>query len=370
MAVNRKNLRCCQVIYSGKTYDVMIAVSSLDEVDNILQEWAISTFGSTAVLDLPSALVYNKDITEVLKTVSIDKYAYLQSPVAAYMDMPRYAGISGDLPVFPEVLTGGFYKIPTCMAFLWSEAGFNGYFGEYIVPESQDFTLALGANYFGIAFNTGSPIFVQYNSLTPFDYSSIIPVVTVLNFGSDIFVIPAGQSGYGLPEKNTAFNVRKNRLEILDSYTLATNNRYVQLGVLAVKSGLAEISCPAIDTSIALNDMYLHYKDISSVWQNTKTTQLNNTQYQGAGAGLVALAGSEVVINNIYRVVDNGKLLMFNVLSGKFASLQLALESTDKVDVPDMFKGTAVHVGRIIMQKDVTIPVAIQTVQKNPWGVI
>lgn len=370
MAVNRKNLRYCEVLYSRTTYGVLVAVASLDEIDNILQEWAINKFGAGVTLDLPSALVVNKDITEVLTSVTTDNFAYLQSPVAAYMDMPRYTGISGDLPVFPEALVGGFYKIPTCMAFLWSEPDFQGYFGEYIVPESQNFTLASGANYFGISFNTGSPIYVQYNSLTPFDYSSIIPVVTVLNFGTDIFVIPAGQSGYGLPEKNTAFEVRKNRLEILDSYTLAVTNRYVQLGALAVRSGLQEIDCLAVDTSIALNDMYLHYRDGSSVWQNTKVTQLNNTQYQGSGSGLVSLAGVEVVINNIYRVVDNGKLLLFNVLSGKFANLQLAIDSNSNVDVPDLFKGTAVHVGRIVMQYNVATPVAIQTVQKTPWGVV
>ena len=368
MAVNRKNLRYCQVLYNSKYYDVMVAVTTLDEINDILQEWAINKFGAGVILDLPSALILNKDATEILTSVAVDNYAYLQSPVAAYMDMPRYVGISGDLPVFPIALnTSGKYVIPTCMAFMWSEPEFTGYFGEYIIPESQAFTLSIGANYIGISFNSGAPIYSLYSSLSSFDYSSIFPVVTVLNFGDGIFVIPFGQQGYGLPEKIIKSKISKKKLEVIDPYTLEVDSSYVQLGIVKVESGSAEITCPAVDTSITDNDMYLHYKDSSQVWQTTKVTQIDNLQYQGA-SGLANLTAGEFVINNIYRVVDNANLLLFSVLSNKFNTLQLALDSKDVTDLPEMFDGTAVLVGRIIIEQGGSSPV-IQILQKNPWGI-
>lgn len=369
MAVNRKNIRYCQVTYLSKLYDVLVAVATLDEIDNILQEWAINKFGATAVLDLPSALVLNKDITEVLTSVDTDEYVYLQSPVAAYMDMPRYVGISGDLPVFPTALdVDGKYVIPTCMAFMWSEPEFTGYFGEYIIPESQAFTLSAGANYIGISFNVGAPIYSLYTSPSSFDYSSIFPVVTVLSFGGALFVIPFGQQGYGLPEKSMQFKTARKRLEVIDPYTLEADSSYVQLGIVNVESGSAEIACPAVDTSVTDNDMYLHYKDGSGVWQTSKVTQIDNLRYQTASSGLGNLSAGEFVVNNIYRVVDSANLLLFSVLSNKFSTLQLALDSKDVTDLPAMFDGTAILVGRIIIEQGSSSPV-IQVLQKNPWGI-
>lgn len=368
MAVNRKNLRYCQVTYLNKLYDVIVAIASLDEIDNILQEWAINKFGSTAVLDLPSALVLNKDITEVLTTLDVDGYTYLQSPVAAYMDMPRYTGISGDLPVFPTALNlDGKYVIPTCLAFLWSEPAFEGYFGEYIIPESQAFTLTEGANYIGINFNTGAPVYTIYSDFSSINFSSIIPVVTVLNFASGISVIPFGQTGYGLPEKRLKLQTDINHFSVIDPYTLTATDLYVQLGEIVVSNGSAEITCEAVDTETVDNDMYLHYKDSSSIWQETKVTQIDNLQYQGA-SGLANLGSGEFVVNNIFRVPGSVNPLLFSVLSGKFTSLQNALNSKDVTDLPPMFKGTAVLVGRVIVEKSAATA-TVQVLQKNPWGV-
>lgn len=367
MAVNKRNLRYCQVLYLGKYYDVMIAVAGLDEVDNILQEWAVNKFSTT--LDLPSALIQNKDATEILKTIASDGFAYLQSPVASYMDMPRYAGISGDLPVFPTVLAeAGHYTVPTCLAFLWSEPEFMGYFGEYIIPVSQEFTLSIGINHIGISFNTGSPIYSLHNSFDDFNFSSVIPVVSVLYFGTETYNIPFGQTGYGLPEKILKNFNKKQKLSIVDNYTLITDNRYINLGELLVNVGVSNILCQAVDTEIIGNDMYLHYKDSSSVWQNTKVSQVDNQQYQSISSGLASLSAGEFVINNIFRVVDAGKTLIFSVLSNKFTTLQSALNSADITDLPPMFKGSAVLIGRVIIEKDATVP-TIQTIQKISWGV-
>ena len=366
MAVNRKNLRYCQVLHDEITYDVIVAVANLDEVDNILQDWALDVIGEA--LDLPTELVLNKELKEILTTLDVDKYVYVQSPVAAYMEAPRFAGISGDLPVFPTALNANSkYQLPQAMAFLWSEAGFKGYFGEYIIPQSQEFTLSAGVNYIGIMFNSGSPAWVLYNSFSSFDFSSIIPVVTVFSFASGIYVIPWGQTGYGLPEKALKLFNGKRDIEIVGRYTLTATGRYVQLGALVANNGMAEINCPAVDTENAVHSMYLFYKDASSVWQNTKITQINNSQYQ-SNSGLASLTAGEYVINNIFRVVDGNGSIIFNVLSGKFSSLQDALNSGDNVVVPDMFKGVAVHVGRVIIGQGASTA-TIQVLKKNPWGI-
>ena len=106
---NKKNLRVCQVKYLTAYYEVIIACTDLDEVDGILQDWAQDTF--SASLDLPAALIYNKDISEVITSLTIDEYVYLQSLATQYstyvtnfLILPKASGkgikIDVDAPTF------------------------------------------------------------------------------------------------------------------------------------------------------------------------------------------------------------------------------------------------------------------------------
>jgi hypothetical protein len=342
----------------------MIAVNDLDEVNNILQEWALSNFGE--VLDLPEALIKNKDATEII-TKNIDSFVYLESPISSYMNVSRYAGISGDLPTFPKELVGGEYVMPATVAFLYSETDFSGYFGEYSIS-SSNFTLATGVNYIGIDFNGGTPIWQLYSNDSYFNYSSIIPVIAVFSFSGSVYILPIGQTGYGLPEKLIEVQNKRKPFDIITDFTLTTDTNYIELGDLTVNNGVQDIDCLAIDTELVDNDMYLYYRDGSSVWQTTKVTQINNTQYQSSGSGLQSLGAGEFVINNIYRVIDSEKLLLFYTLTDKFANITDALNSELATDLPDEVKKTAVLVGRIIVEKDSTTP-TVTKVQKVNFGV-
>lgn len=363
MTISRKNLRYCQVTYLSRLYDVLVAVSTLDEVDNILQEWALNKFG--VALDLPTACLINKDITEVLTSVAIDNYAYLQSPSSAYMDIPRYAGIKGTYPTLPTTLdTDDKYVCPETDVFIYSLAGQDGVLGEYSVPELA-LTPSVGINFLGINYNSAVPVWTFYTAETSLNYSNIIPVATVLFFEDTIFNIPFGQTGYGLPEKNLKVRNRRKKFDMLDTFTLANSGLYVELSALTVSNGVEEIDCLAMDTETLLNDMYLYYKDSSQVWQKSKVTAIDNLQYQGA-SGLANLAGGEYVCNNLYRVVSEDGLLMFNVLSNKFASEQAAMNSGE-VEVPAIIRDSAVCVGRMIVAQNSSSPV-VQKVQKVIFG--
>jgi hypothetical protein len=364
MAVSKRNLRYCEILHESTYYDVLIGVDTLDEVDGILQDWALAELGEA--LDLPTELTQNKDITEILTTLNVDNYVYLQSAVSSYMDVPRSAGLSGTLPTFPTELVAGKYVMPATTVFLWSEPLFAGYFGEYTVATAS-FTLASGINYIGITFNSGTPIWQLYSSETSFNYSSIIPVIAILNFSDTLYLIPLGQTGSGLPEKLLENQQKRKKFDIITDYTLATDTNYVELSALTVNNGTQDIDCLAVDTETVSNDMYLYYKDVSQVWQNTKVTQINNTQYQ-SGSGLASLAGGEFVINNIYRVIDDTNLLLFSTLSNKFASLDAAVKSVENTTLPDNIKYSSVLVGRIIVEKDSTSP-TIQQVQKSSFGI-
>lgn len=361
--VNKKNLRYCQILKSNKYYEVMIAVSDLDEVDNILQEWSIEKFGEA--LNLPEALILNKDVTEVLRTVAVDNFVYLKSPVSTYMEMPRYAGISGTFPSLPDELSGGLYVAPETNVFIYSLPGFQGVFGEYSVPAST-LELSPGINYLAISYNSGSPMWAFYNSFDSIDFSSIVPVATVFSFSGGVHNIPWGQTGYGLPEKLLKLIDRRKRFEILDPYALGNDGRYIELGEIVVSNGVEEIICAAIDTEAVDNDMYLYYKDGSSQWQTVKVTQLDNAQYQ-SGSGLAALSAGEFVVNQIFRVVDSGNLLLFNVLSDKFDTLQEAINSGEITDLPDAVKKSAVCVGRFIIEEGSSTPLP-QKIQKISFG--
>jgi len=363
MTISRKNLRYCQVTYLSKLYDVLVAVSTLDEVDNVLQEWALNKWG--VVLDLPTACLINKDITEVLTSVAIDNYAYLQSPSSAYMDIPRYAGIKGTYPTLPTVLDDDDkYVCPETDVFIYSLAGQDGVLGEYSVAELA-LTPNVGINFLGISYASAVPTWVFYTAETSLNYSSIIPVATVLFFEDTIFNIPFGQTGYGLAEKNLKVRSRRKKFDILDTFTLVNSGLYVELGALTVSTGVEEIACTAMDTETLLNDMYLYYKDSSQVWQKSKVTTIDNLQYQSA-SGLANLTGGEYVCNNIYRVVSASGLLMFNVLSNKFASEQAAMNSGE-VEIPAIIRDSAVCVGRMIVVQGSSSPV-VQKVQKVVFG--
>ena len=364
MALSRKNLRYCQILKSSKYYDVLIAVDTLDQVDNALQEWAIDKFGEE--LNLPTALIQNRDITDVLTSVSIDNYCYLQSPSSVYMDMPRYAGISGDFPTLPtELDDDSKYVAPDTSAFLYSLAGQDGVFGEYSVDELA-LTPSSGINYLAISYNSGSPVWAFYTDFSSIDFSTVIPVATVFSFSGEIYNIPWGQTGYGLAEKIIKKLNRVKPFSILDSYTLANSSLYVELGAVVVSNGVEEIECDAIDTESAGNDMYLFYKDSSQEWQSTKVTQINNSQYQGL-SGLASLTAGEFVVNQLFRVADSGKLLLFNVLSGKFDTLQEAINSGEITDLPDEVSKSAVCVGRMIVEQG-SSTVEVQKVRKIIFG--
>jgi hypothetical protein len=329
-----------------------------------LQEWALDKFG--VALSLPTALILNKDATEIFRTIAPDSYAYLQSPVSTYMDLPRFAGISGDFPTLPTVLVDDEYVCPETDVFLYSLPGQTGTFGEFSVSE-LGLTLTAGMNYIGISYASGTPVWVNYTAESSFNYSSIIPVVKVMYFGSTVYNIPYGQTGYGLPEKLFKVLNRRKTAEIIEAYTFFNSGLYIELGEIVVSNGVEEITCDAMDTESLLNDMYLYYKDGSSVWQTTKVTQFDNLQYQTSGSGLASLSAGEFVVNQIFRVIDNGNLLLFSVLSNKFATLQLAVNSGEITDLPDTIKDSAVCVGRIIVEQNSSSPL-VQKVQRIKFG--
>jgi hypothetical protein len=108
----RKNLRVCEIIDSaGVTHDLLIAIDTLDEVDGILADWATDNLAAGITLSLPTGLISNKDISEVITSLSIDEYAYLQSLATSYdkivtsnLILPKTSGkgikIDVDVPTF------------------------------------------------------------------------------------------------------------------------------------------------------------------------------------------------------------------------------------------------------------------------------
>lgn len=362
-----RNLRYCEVLHNGTYYDVMIGVNDLDEVNNILQEWALATLGES--ISLPEALTKNQDITEVLTTKDIDNFVYVESAVSSYMDFPRFAGLSGTFPTLPKVLVTSKYVIPESSAFLYSTATFSGIFGEYEIA-SAEFTLVENeANFIGIDYNSGSPVYVLYPDASSFNYSSIIPVCIVLYFDSEINVIPFGQAGYGLPEKLLEIQKKRKEFDIVSNFTLNNSGLYVELGSLTVSNGTTEIDCLAMDTETTDNDMWLYYRDAFNVWQKIQVTQIDNLQYQTTSSGLSNLSVGEFVVNYIYRVIDDTNLLIFSVLSNKFTSLSDAKESENITNLPDVIKESAVLVGRLIVERSSSSP-TVQKIQKVSWGTV
>ena len=97
-----KNLRYCMVLHSSVTYDVMVAVTDLDEVNDILQEWALTSNGPGEALNLPEELIENTDAREInLISKNINSFVYVKSALLGYIDAARNAGISGKPGLLP-----------------------------------------------------------------------------------------------------------------------------------------------------------------------------------------------------------------------------------------------------------------------------
>jgi len=365
MSVNKKSLMYCQISHKSTTYEVYVGVTDTDELNDILQDWAISNTTIAEALDLPADLVICQAITDYLTTNDSDGYVYIKSAVSAYMDKVKNAGLTGTFPTLPTALVAEKYVLPATTAFVFSAASFAGVFGEYTIPTAS-FELATGVNIIGIDYNAGTPQYQIYSDISSVNYSSIIPVCKVLYFNSNIYSIPLGVSGDGLAEKIIADQRKQHQYVLIDEFTLThDSNLYTQIGALSVTHGLDTIAPLAFDSSLSNNDLYLYYKNSSSEWQTSKVTQLNNLQYQGAG--LVALADGEYVANYLYRLVDGTNKLAFTVLSGKFTSLQDAINSAP-VSIPDTIKNSSVIVGRIIFAKGSTTG-TVQKVQKIVFGI-
>jgi hypothetical protein len=345
----------------------MIGVNNLDEVNDILQEWALANPNIGESLDLPEALIQNKDITEVLTSKDIDNFVYVKSQSTGILDPVRNTGVSGNFPILSKDLVAGEYIMPAITAYLWTESDFSGIFSEYNIP-TESFTLvADSVNYIGVDYNSGAPAYKLYANQSSFNYSDVVPVCAILYFNSELNVIPFGQASSGLSEKIMINQFYRKEFDIISNFTIKNDNRYVELGALTVNNGVNNIDCPAVDTEAAENDMWLWYKDASNVWQKILANQINNAQYQGVG--LQTLPISEFVINYIYRVIDDENLLLFNVLSKNFSSLAEAKEAEMITDLPDALKESAVLVGRMIVERDSSSPV-VQKIQKVVWGTV
>lgn len=367
-----RNLRYCQVLHATIYYDVIVGVNNLDEVNDVLQEWALTTNGPGEALDLPTELVINQNAEGVnLISKTLDENVYVKSSILGLIDAARSAGVSGTFPTLPTVLVGSLYVMPEATAYLWSAAAFTGVFGNYTIPTASFTLVADEVNYIGISYTSGTPVYVQYTDQTTFDYSSIIPVCAVFYFDSELNVVPYGQTGYGLAEKLIEIQDKRKEFNITSNFTLVSGSgTYVELSVMNVSKGTSEITCLEMDTETADNDMWLWYKDNTSTWQQTENSEINNTQYQGDGTGLQTLSGGEFVINYLYRVIDAVNLLIFNVLSDSFATLAAAKDSDMITDLPDAITEGAVLIGRFIVEKDSGAP-TVQKIQRvNPFATV
>jgi hypothetical protein len=74
-----KNLRYCEVVHNGTHYDVIVGLDNLDQINDVLQEWALANEDIGEALDLPVELIQNEDITTILKTKDIDCNVYIKA---------------------------------------------------------------------------------------------------------------------------------------------------------------------------------------------------------------------------------------------------------------------------------------------------
>jgi|WetSurMetagenome_2_1015567.scaffolds.fasta_scaffold02376_19 hypothetical protein len=111
----KKSLKLCYVKYLTAYYYVWIAVSSLSEVNAILQDWATDKFSLPSPLSLPEALIEVKDISDVTTNPTSEVDVYLQSDLTSYNTL-----VTNNL-VLPKTSGKGIQVDVTTPTFGWKD---------------------------------------------------------------------------------------------------------------------------------------------------------------------------------------------------------------------------------------------------------
>jgi hypothetical protein len=217
-------------------------------------------------------------------------------------------------------------------------------------------------NYVYVDWNGGSPVYAATTNRDLLNHSNRVPAARVyMDSGSIEYQLTYGALARGAAVRNvdriyrirgTAGSERESGLAVSESAT-----RVVTIASGYAWTGLRRIALDAVTQGGAGVTSHLWYHT-AGTWAETTITQYNNTQYDN-GTNLVTLTANRYAVNWIYRSLV-GPEIDIVLGSGDYTLAQA--EASGQPAIPPAILGFYILVGRIIVQRNASTAIAIESV--------
>jgi hypothetical protein len=262
------------------------------------------------------------------------------------------AGVRGTLPTFTENsdLT---IDIGSCEVSMYATSDHTGNIDTYTVAAASG--LSVPSNQLSYVIveleSDGTAVFDVITDVSLINESNVLPIYTMYNDTEEIHVLDWDSLGDGLANKLNKRFVKTQRFARESGFALSEfGTRNLQLTAGVLWNGAVEHDLEAVDSTSSDSKMLLYYHS-SGTWVRTAITQYNNTQYDD-GTNLQTLSNNKYTVNWVYRTVDIVHKELLIVLSDAEYNTFADAENSQPPATPDIIPGTAVLVGRVIVEKN------------------
>lgn len=318
------------------------------------------TYGTSLVKeDIPS-ISWNQVPFDRPNT--IEGYGITDAYTKLYIDRYLQRKYSGIVDIDQIIIDGNTISVPSCKANLYDNAGFKGYVSPYDIA-AKSFTLTgEEVRYIVISYNGGSPEYIITQERSMINYSNVIPVITVIYDGEKIHSVNWDEQANGLSERLLKRLNRTQRFQRDGGLLInVSGDRSITVSQSTIYFGASEVIYPS---SNSLSNLIYSYYHSNGTWTFTKSSYLNNTQYDD-GSNLVLLSNANrYAINWVYAGVgDDGDII--TLLGSGDYKLDEAVNAQPPINVPDIIKFHGILVGKVIYQNGLNTPYQVISISEQ-----
>jgi hypothetical protein len=246
----------------------------------------------------------------------------------------------------------GLISVGSCMVRLCPNPDFTGAVDTYTIAPLNNYQLTAETySYVIVDYNNGVPIYKVITDNNLINHSNILNIAQFYwedGAINETHYFVTGTYGLGLSNKISHRLIHTERFGYesgLGLSELGTRNVRIEAGRLWYDG--TEISVDTVDTSLT-EEIHFYYH-ASSVWQVSKVTTYNNTQYDN-GNNLATLSAGKYALNWIYRSVSPNDKACYIVLGTGNYNLAEVQEAQPPA-LPSVIMKQCILVGRIIVKK-------------------
>lgn len=250
-------------------------------------------------------------------------------------------------------LGNGLINISSILANFNTLPDFSGSFVQITIPALNNVQLVANQYTYIIAtYNAGVATYSTTTDNNIINHSTILNVVQLywenLNAVNELHVFYTGDYGLGLVNKLGHRLIHTERFGWESGLTLSeTGTRNILISAGRLWYDGHEIDTLPVNSASINNEAHFYFKT-GGIWQVSKVTTYNNTQFQN-GNNLGNLGANDYGVNWHYKCANQTDYCHFYVLGTGSFKLDEAIASQPPA-LPDIIKKQAIFVGRIIVK--------------------